>query len=121
MNGVEMNEVCGECHRMPPAKGVATNWQNAWNVRHQPVYLAESKCFVGGGVTCMNCHKPHSDERVDVVAQCKGCHAAPRHEQAVSTGCLDCHMPKVSPGPHLTFTNHWIGIYAEGDPLRPRP
>jgi hypothetical protein len=29
-------------------------------------------------------------------------------------------MPKVSPRAPLRFTNHWIGIYREGFPLRPR-
>lgn len=56
------------------------------------------------GVTCSNCHNPHSLElKAEGNALCAGCHApqtydTPKHhhhEQADSTGaqCVNCHMP----------------------------
>ena len=57
------------------------------------------------GVTCTNCHNPHSLElKAEGNALCAGCHATEtydtpkhhRHEQANSTGaqCVNCHMPE---------------------------
>ncbi len=56
------------------------------------------------GVTCSNCHNPHSLElKTQGNALCAGCHATKtydtprhhRHEQTNSTGsqCVNCHMP----------------------------
>jgi predicted CXXCH cytochrome family protein len=56
------------------------------------------------GVTCSNCHNPHSLElKAEGNALCAGCHApqtydTPKHhhhQQANSTGaeCVNCHMP----------------------------
>lgn len=113
-----VQQLCGECHRMPPAKGVATNWSNPWNTRHQPVYLAASACFEKGGLTCFTCHNPHDDAPVDAAARCRSCHTAPAHKTAAGGDCVSCHMPKVRPSPELAFTNHWIGIYG-ANRLRP--
>ena len=57
------------------------------------------------GVTCSNCHNPHSLElKAQGNALCAGCHATEtydtpkhhRHEQANSAGaqCANCHMPE---------------------------
>jgi len=57
------------------------------------------------GVTCSNCHNPHSLElKAEGNALCAGCHATDiydtpkhhHHEQANSTGaqCVNCHMPE---------------------------
>jgi len=56
------------------------------------------------GVTCSNCHNPHSLElKAEGNALCAGCHATEtydtpkhhHHEQASSAGaqCVNCHMP----------------------------
>jgi hypothetical protein len=121
---------CGECHRPPASAGVAIDWSDPWNVRHQPVYLSRSACFQGssGGVTCMGCHDPHEPLRRNdsayYNARCATCHGAGKHPPAevcrVEAGCASCHMPAVRPQPELTFHNHWIGVYAPGDPLRPQ-
>ncbi|MBL8210247.1 MAG: hypothetical protein JNK87_06025 [Bryobacterales bacterium] len=114
------NSVCGECHRMPPAKGVETNWNNPWNTRHQPVYLSRSACFASGKLSCGTCHQPHADKLADVSAVCRSCHATPRHKVAVAgRACESCHMPLVRPSEYLGFRNHWIGIYNPNNPLRP--
>jgi len=53
------------------------------------------------------------------------CHDAAPHPNIGSAAaapmndCIACHMPKVQPQPHLTFTNHWIGVYGPSK-LRPR-
>lgn len=115
LSAAEINELCGSCHRMPPAAGVETNWDNPWNTRHQPVYLSQSACFLKseGKLSCLTCHDPHSDARVDVNRRCAGCHEKPRHQTAVEQqACADCHMPEVRPNEWLGFRNHWIGVYA---------
>lgn len=116
--GVAVNDYCGNCHRKPAAAGEETDFRNAWNARHQPVYLARSACFKSGQVTCFTCHDPHSSQVRDT---CRSCHDQPRHRVAVAgKGCATCHMPLVRPQPNLRFANHWIGIYAPGQTLQPR-
>ena len=119
--GTQVNEYCGACHRKPPATGEETDWGNAWNARHQPIYLNQSACFrkSEGRLTCLTCHDPHSSKLIDA---CRECHAGPRHRAATLVAnktCPSCHMPAVRPQPNLRFANHWIGIYASGNSLRP--
>jgi hypothetical protein len=118
-----INEFCGKCHRPPPAKGVSIDWNYAWNVRHQPVYLSQSACFLKsrGKLSCLTCHDPHEPAARKPVAffnvKCHGCHSG--CTQRERTNCVDCHMPLVSPQPPLRFTNHWIGVYRTGSKLKP--
>ena len=131
MTAPEVNQFCGNCHRPPPAPGVAIDWDNAWNVRHQPVYLSQSGCFrkSAGALSCLTCHDPHEGLRKSGDAYyngaCRSCHnQAKRPPRAAcvagkSSNCTGCHMPRVSPQAYLRFTNHWIGIYAEGSKLKP--
>ena len=128
----QMLEYCGRCHRPPAAPGTQIDWNYAWNVRHQPVYLARSKCLTKSGIlSCLTCHDPHSPLRTQDVSfyreRCLSCHDGrggtvepPASCLKNSPDCTSCHMPKVSPQPSLRFTNHWIGVYPEGEPLRPR-
>jgi Cytochrome c554 and c-prime len=123
-------QFCGECHRPPASEGIAIDWSDAWNVRHQPVYLSESACFQRspGGLSCANCHDPHERLRRGDPAhynrRCVSCHSTAAHPPAkicrAEAGCASCHMPPVQPQPGLTFHNHWIGVYRAGDPLRPQ-
>lgn len=121
LSAAAINQTCGECHRMPPAAGIETNWDNPWNARHQPVYLSQAACFQksGGRLTCLTCHSPHAKEPIQANERCQGCHQTPRH-QISTTGktCVNCHMPDVSPSSLLRFANHWIGVYG-ANPLRP--
>ncbi len=127
LSAAAMNEVCGGCHRMPAAAGDDTDWTNAWNTRHQPLYLAQSACFTRskGALSCLSCHPAHTPVEGNAFGYdraCSACHARPRHRTTVAgTACTTCHMPAVRPQPLLRFSNHWIGIYAKGSPLRPRP
>jgi hypothetical protein len=125
----ELNDLCGACHRQPAPAGAATNWNDPWNVRHQPLYLAESACFQKsrGALSCLTCHDPHRPLRpADAAAyngRCAVCHGVKPHPPvtvAARAGqCTACHMPRVEPRPHLRFTNHWIGVYRRGGSLKP--
>ena len=121
----DMNRVCGNCHRMPAAAGDATNLQNPWNARHQPLLLAASRCFreSGGRLNCISCHSPHAPLETRAArysSACKTCHARPSHRVAIAQRtCIECHMPRVRPQPNLEFTNHRIGIYSAADPMKP--
>jgi hypothetical protein len=126
LTAAELNESCGACHRKPPAAGDATNWNNAWNARHQPLYFSQSRCFTEsrGAFSCLTCHPAH--ERLSRVAAdydraCSGCHTAVKHRTTVSgRTCVACHMPDVTPpAVDLRFSNHWIGVYEAGNSLRP--
>jgi hypothetical protein len=114
MTGAEMNQLCGACHRRPAPEA---DWTDPWNVRHQPVYLSQSACFVKSKMTCFTCHVPHQSAVRD---SCGSCHRQVKHRTAVAAGtCVNCHMPSVAPNSELRFANHWIGVYAPGSPLRP--
>lgn len=121
-----LNEFCGSCHRAPLTALEDTDWTDAWNTRHQPVYLSQSACFrnSSGALSCLTCHPPHqppSGAAAGYDAHCVSCHAAARHRTPVGARtCVECHMPKVQVRPELRFTNHWIGVYAKPGDLRPR-
>ncbi|MBS1828094.1 MAG: hypothetical protein JST93_22485 [Acidobacteria bacterium] len=121
-----LNTACGRCHRPPASNGAAIDWNYAWNVRHQPVYLSQSACFTKskGKLSCLTCHDPHTPLNRSLASynqRCAACHAKPKHSAGEArTNCVDCHMPAVTPQPPLRFTNHWIGVYGNGAKLRPR-
>ena len=120
---------CGGCHRPPSSDGEAIDWRDPWNVRHQPIYLSQSACFKNStdGLKCMDCHDPHQpvrrDEPAHYNARCAECHSAGERPPAAvcspEPGCASCHMPGAQPQSGLTFHNHWIGVYGEGDALLP--
>ena len=131
LSAAELNYFCGTCHRPPAAKGNSIDWNYAWNVRHQPIYLSQSRCFLKGrgALSCLTCHDPH-EAAVKKPAtffneKCLECHSGSStlHKNTSLTEgrskCIDCHMPLVSPQPALRFTNHWIGIYRAGAKLKP--
>lgn len=124
MKATEINQLCGECHRKPASVGDDTDWTNVWNTRHQPLYLAQSACFLRskGGLSCFTCHAPHRVLERDAASYgkvCSTCHAKPRHRTVMKGTCVSCHMPAVKPQDNLEFANHWIGVYAVGKPLKP--
>jgi hypothetical protein len=127
----QMNQFCGRCHRAPPPPGATTDFAYSWNVRHQPVYLSQSACFLrsAGKLSCLTCHDPHEATEKKPAAfyngVCMNCHSRPALSpkaiclEQQPANCIDCHMPMVSPQPPLRFTNHWIGVYGEGAKLKP--
>lgn len=124
LSATAINVFCGRCHRPPGAPGAAIDWNYSWNVRHQPVYLSQSKCMQNssGKLSCFTCHQPHQPLQKTSAYynhRCRSCHAKV-HAVESRRNCIDCHMPRVSPQPALRFTNHWIGIYGDGSKLRPQ-
>lgn len=123
LSAEEQNQMCGSCHRKPAAAGGDTDYRNPWNARHQPLYLAKSRCFQQslGSVSCNLCHPPHGGSAA--VNVCARCHEQPKHgARTLVSGkrCESCHMPDVRPMPGLAFANHWIGVYRAGETLVPR-
>jgi hypothetical protein len=107
--------MCGECHRTEPPAG--TSFDDPIVTRFQPVGLQMSACFQGsnGAINCLTCHDPHEDARRGDDAfynqRCLRCHggqAVKRCSIRPDNGCIGCHMPKVSPVPLVSFSDHWI-------------
>ena len=129
LSAAELNRSCGTCHRF--ADGTP-DWTDPWNVRHQPPYFQESSCFKksAGALSCVTCHSPHEKLRRNDAAYyrqiCLSCHALNAAEpkaicrEQPSPDCTSCHMPAVAVNAHLRFRNHWIGVYAAEDRLKPR-
>ena len=117
LDGAGVNRFCGACHRQPAAPDAETDWNNPWNVRHQPPYLAQSRCFLRsqGKLSCLTCHSPHAALGHDAAAydrRCAECHPGVKHRtRTAGASCVSCHMPAVNASAVLRFTNHWIGIY----------
>lgn len=124
LNGEEVSELCGACHRKV-SEEASTNWTDPWNVRHQPLYFAQSRCFQksGGKMSCFTCHEPHSAvsrSTAEYSKVCESCHRGVRHRTTgVKQSCTGCHMPMVRLDENLQFANHWIGIYGTAKILRP--
>jgi Cytochrome c554 and c-prime len=130
MSASGINQFCGNCHRAPQ-DGPLSNADKAWNVRHQPIYLAQSACFLKskGTLSCLTCHDMHQEldrKPASYDQKCAACHKAVKHSPASryaaarAASCVGCHMPRVSPQPHIEFTNHWIGVYSDESKLKPR-
>jgi hypothetical protein len=128
----DLNRFCGSCHRSPEGGLAANDFTNPWNVRHQPPYLEQSRCFTAsaGALSCLTCHPPHEPlRRADPAyysAGCAACHtpdgAHPPAQTCLapsSADCTACHMPAVAADPHLSFRNHWIGVYRGDSVLMP--
>jgi hypothetical protein len=122
----EINSLCGACHRMPLGAAALVKLTDPWNARHQPLMLSASKCFSAsaGRLSCLTCHAPHSPVERNLARYnqaCAACHASPRHTHPVAgRACASCHMPAVHPADGLTFANHRIAVYRDGDPLTPQ-
>jgi tetratricopeptide (TPR) repeat protein len=114
---MQINTLCGACHRQASDLDDETDWANAWNVRHEPAYLHRAACFrnSNGALSCITCHDPHQPLNTAASsydARCVSCHAKTRHNVVIAShNCISCHMPQVAVSANLKFTNHWIGIY----------
>ena len=113
----EQMRQCGQCHRTPEmVKPGSIRVDNPNLVRHQPVGLMQSACYLKsrGALSCVTCHDPHSKASTDrggYESSCLSCHQqAPRKSCTVSprSGCLDCHMPRREVGRGMIMTDHWI-------------
>lgn len=132
--GVEIDN-CAACHSRRSPLREPREWGKPFLDSYRPALLDESlyhadgqiqdEVYVWGsfvqsrmyaaGVTCSDCHEPHSLAVADPpAATCSGCHrvevfASPEHHhhQAESAGadCLGCHMP----------TQTYMGVDARHD------
>lgn len=103
--------------------------------------LRASKCFsVSGTLTCNNCHNPHEKEKGNPAVysqRCASCHTTGEHGNgklcgmtdrlgaAITTNCIDCHMPAMPsraiavnlPGAEKVVSayvrSHFISVYPE--------
>ncbi len=109
-------QLCGACHRLKPPSG---NENDIANVRFQPLRLMKSACFLKSDIECTTCHPAHRNAQRDAPdsynRQCLACHATQtRHIAPEKSGnCISCHMPRVSPAPALTFTDHFIRVVSD--------
>lgn len=117
LTALQVNSLCGSCHRQASDLDDERDWSNAWNVRHQPTYLHRAACFrnSNGALSCNTCHEAHQPAKKQASyydARCNSCHPKITHKTAIAArSCSGCHMPKVAANANLKFTNHWIGIY----------
>ena len=99
-------EICAECHRAAPPNG---NADDPLNIRFQPMRLVSSKCYRAGKLVCTTCHPAHEDVRKADASfyreKCLQCHVSPHR---MKEDCAGCHMPKSSPAPYLSFSDHFI-------------
>jgi predicted CXXCH cytochrome family protein len=90
--------------------------------------LWQSECFLRGGATCTNCHRPHLPD-IDKSPQlapantalCTQCHkeigaAVAGHTRHApgsrGSACVECHMPKTVMSIKATMRDHTIGVPA---------
>lgn len=104
MTAEQQVTLCATCHRLTsPGKDT-----DPLNIRFQPLRLVRSQCYQEGQLACGRCHEAHQNAvRKDAAfyrGRCLSCHPG----QAKKGNCIECHMPKSSPAPYLTFTDHWI-------------
>jgi predicted CXXCH cytochrome family protein len=109
--------LCAECHRSPNRDYASPEpeLEDPASIRFAPVGLTASRCFKEskGKLTCVTCHDPHSTAPVvnaKVSNICADCHSSPARKACPRERevCILCHMPKSSPIPLLTFTDHRI-------------
>ena len=106
-------KLCGACHRLKPPSG---DESDPTNVRFQPLRLMKSACFRKSAIKCTTCHPAHIDAQSDSTEaynrRCRDCHARNQAHLArqKSGNCIGCHMPRVSPAPQFTFTDHFIRV-----------
>ena len=117
LDGLKLVRMCGECHGdEEPTAGLIGSPSAT---RFPPVGLQASACFVmsAEAITCLTCHDPHEEMRRgddayynDRCLACHGIHSTAQCPVNASDGCIGCHMPKATPDPFLTFTDHWIRV-----------
>lgn len=103
---------CANCHRSPAReyRSPTPEIEDPMSIRFAPVGLLVSKCYLrsAGKLTCTTCHNPHTPLAASATYDpvCTNCHAT--KPAACKPDCASCHMPKSSPVPLLTFTDHRI-------------
>jgi tetratricopeptide (TPR) repeat protein len=124
MRPQQQPESCGRCHARRGVISANYEYGKPLADTHMPALLDERLYFADGqikdevyvygsfvqskmyraGVTCSDCHNPHSGKLVtgsDPDAVCTQCHlpsvfdtSAHHGHQSTDVGCVDCHMPE---------------------------
>jgi tetratricopeptide (TPR) repeat protein len=99
------NQMCARCHGLTHAEAVTGPDDDPGWLRFQNVTLSRSRCYTesGGKLNCVTCHDPHANAETSAPrneAKCLACHSTAvgaNHACPVnsSTGCIECHMPKI--------------------------
>jgi hypothetical protein len=127
----ELLRSCEDCH----ASNGLVDSSDPEFARLQGTTLKFSRCFTEsrGAIHCTTCHDPHRElERTTCYyeAKCLACHTAPGAVDSgsgrgnptacpinPSSGCIDCHMPKVVDQTFkVTISDHHIRVHRE--PIR---
>lgn len=119
---------CGACHRLAESlKPTELVRSSRVLPRFQPAGLMQSRCYTESRseLRCTTCHNPHAKTSTDRSAYertCLDCH----QRQTVAacpqgtTGCVDCHMPRVEFEGVAGFHDHWIRIRNSKDDPSPQ-
>ncbi len=119
---------CGQCHRLPEMVAPGSiRPENPVLVRHQPVGLMQSACYIKsrGAMGCTTCHDPHDRTSDDVAAYesaCLKCHSGPSRTPCPTSprsGCIACHMPLRDVTRGMKMTDHWIRTRPLAAPIPP--
>ncbi len=106
---------CATCHRSPVRDYASPEpeIEDPLSIRFAPVGFTVSQCYTKSkqGFDCVSCHNPHQSVAASTTYDptCQGCHATKSQSECPrQPDCASCHMPKSTPVPYLTFTDHRI-------------
>lgn len=128
LHGPEQVRMCGTCHGPPPADSDVAALRRIERspntVRFPSQRLVLSRCYNESmnGLSCSQCHNPHTNVSTSAEAgdrACVACHVKPRRVcPQASNKCASCHMPKQQVMLHSLFTDHYIRVVERAEMKR---
>jgi tetratricopeptide (TPR) repeat protein len=131
-NAATINKQCSDCHIVGTLTQILAKPDDPDFLRSPGATLTVSRCFTesNGALSCLSCHDGHFDADKSPAAEeakCLACHAGQQPKEAAKaavkakvcpvnakTGCLECHMPKISrPLLHMALTDHYIRVRSD--------
>ncbi|MEE8585128.1 MAG: hypothetical protein V3T83_09790 [Acidobacteriota bacterium] len=118
LSNPDLHKICSQCHsgffslvRPRPEDVLISN---------QVTALTSSECYIqsGAGLSCLDCHDPHSQAVEDdsvYEAACRNCHTPAIRSSAICPvnpmdGCIPCHMPANDQPGNFHLVDHWIRV-----------